>query len=264
MQVPGSKKKRNINMKIRMSIVALVMVALSGTANAQEYKVVKSTGRLEIHTGKVTVEGYSGSEIIFSSRDGKDEQDERAVGLQSINASGLTDNTGGLGINVSVKGDVVSVNQLRKTNSPDIRIQVPKGVIVSVDHESQYGGDISFKNMENEIEVSVQYNSVELENITGPLTIKAIYGHVEANFGANVKGPISIVSIYGYVDVTLPLATKANLSLDTSYGEILIHPDFKIEMSPGRGEDRVEGKLNGGGMSVDLSCNYGKVYLRKK
>jgi len=249
-------------MKIRMSIVALMIVALGGTVSAQEYKIARSTGRLEIHLGKVTVEGYNGNEIIFSSRDGKDEDDERSKGLQSINASGLTDNTG-LGINVSEKGEVVSVNQLRKTNSPDIRIQVPKGVIVSFEHESQYGGDVTFKNMENEIEVAAQYNSVELENITGPLTVKAIYGHVEANFGANVKGPISIVSVYGYVDVTLPLATKANLRLDTSYGEILIHPDFKIEMS-GRGEDRVEGKLNGGGMIVDLSCNYGKVYLRKK
>lgn len=248
-------------MKIRLSIVALVITALGGTVQAQEYKIARSTGRLEIHLGKVMVEGYSGNEIIFSSRDGKND-DERAKGLQSITASGLTDNTG-LGINVSEKGDVVSVNQLRKTNSPDIRIQVPRGIIVAFAHESQYGGDVIFRNMENEIEVSAQYNSVEMENITGPLTVKVIYGHVEANFGANVKGPVSIVSIYGYVDVTLPLATKANLSLDTSYGEILIHPDFKIEMS-GRGEDRVEGKLNGGGMRIDLSCNYGKVYLRKK
>jgi hypothetical protein len=249
-------------MKIRMFIVALVSTALAGAVHAQEYKVAKSTGRLEINIGKVTVEGYSGNEIIFSSLDSDNDKDERANGLQSINPSGLTDNTG-LGIHVSEKGDVVTVSQLRRTNSPDIRIKVPKAIIVAFSHTSQYGGDAIFKNMENEIEVSVQYNSVEMENITGPLTVKAIYGHVEANFGANVKGPISIVSVYGYVDVALPLATKANLSLDTSYGEIFVHPDFKIEMA-GRGEDRVEGKLNGGGMTIDLSCNYGKVYLRKK
>jgi len=250
-------------MKIRTFIVAVVSTALGSAVHAQEYKVAKSTGRLEIHLGKVSVEGYNGNEIIFSSLDGRDDKDERANGLQSITASGLTDNTGGLGINVSEKGDVVTVSQLRKTNSPDIRIQVPKGVIVAFEHSSQYGGDARFRNMENEIEVSAQYNSVELENITGPLTVKAIYGHVEASFGPNVKGPISIVSIYGYVDVSLPVATKANLSLDTSYGEIFVHPDFKIEMT-GRGGDRVAGKINGGGMTIDLSCNYGKVYLRKK
>lgn len=249
-------------MKIRVLIVALVSMALGGALQAQEYKVAKSSGRLEIHTGKVTVEGYSGNEIIFSSRDGNDKDDERAKGLQTITASGLTDNTG-LGINVTEKGDVISVNQLKRTNSPDIRIQVPKGVIVAFEHSSQYGGEATFKNMENEIEVSAQYNSIELDNITGPLTVKAIYGHVEASFGANVKGPISIVSVYGYVDVALPVTTKANLKMDTSYGELFISPDFKIEMS-GKDEDRVTGKINGGGMNIDLACNYGKVYLRKK
>ena len=65
------------------------------------------------------------------------------------------------------------------------------------------------------------------------------------------------------VRVAIPSTTKANLRLDTSYGEIFVSPDFKIEMQ-GRDEDRVEGKINGGGMNIDLTCNYGKVYLRKK
>jgi hypothetical protein len=105
---------------------------------------------------------------------------------------------------------------------------------------------------------------VELENITGPLTAKSIYGHIEASFGANVKGPISVVSVYGYVDVALPVATKANLRLDTSYGEIFVAPDFNLAVAGRDGEDRVQGKINGGGTNIDLSCNYGKVYLRKK
>ena len=144
---------------------------------------------------------------------------------------------------------------------------MPKGVIVSFSHESQYGGTASFKNMENEIEVSAQYNSVEMDNCSGPVTVKTIYGHVEAVFNPNSKGPISIVSVYGYVDVTLPPATKANIKMSTSYGEIYAASDFKIEMDgPGdrsREGDRVSGKINGGGMNIDLACNYGKVYLRK-
>jgi hypothetical protein len=247
---------------MKMFIIAFVLSSLTTAVSAQEFKISRSTGRLEIHTGRVTVEGYTGNEIIFTSRDRDSDDDERARDLQSINASGLTDNTK-LGINVTEKGDVVVVSQLRRTKSPDIRIQVPKGIIVAFEHTSQYGGEAVFKNMENEIEVSVQYNSVEFENITGPLTVKAIYGSVDATFGANVKGPISIVSVYGHVDVALPVTTKANLRLDTSYGEIFMSPEFKIEMS-GHDEDRVEGKINGGGMNIDLTCNYGKVYLRKK
>jgi predicted membrane protein len=153
-------------------------------------------------------------------------------------------------------------------NSPRIKIQVPKGVIVYYEHESQYGGEVKLKDLENEIEVSANYNSVELENVTGPMTVKSVYGHVEAVLGGNLKSPISIVSVYGYVDVTMPLATKADLKMSTSYGELYAASDFKIEYEKQgdmqRYDDKVTGKINGGGIKIDLSSNYGKVYLRKK
>jgi len=235
---------------------------------AQEFKVAKNTGRLEVHLGRVLIEGYNGNEIIFSSEDYKDGKDKRAEGLKAINGLGLDDNTG-LGINVKESGGALVVQQLKKINSPDIKIQVPKGVIVSFEHDSQYGGTVVLRNMENEIEVAAQYNSVEMENVTGPMTVKSIYGHVEANFNTTIKSPISIVSVYGYVDITIPTATKAALRMDTSYGEILVAPDLKIEVersgSMVKYNGRVEGKLNGGGpLNIDLSSNYGKIYLRNK
>ena len=251
----------------RILLVIGILVAMICVAAAQEFKIAKSTGRLEIHLGRVEVEGYNGNEIVFSSRDRDKDEDDRAKGLRAINGSGLEDNTG-LGINVTDKGNVIEVYQLKKMNSPEIKILVPKGVIVSYEHSSQYGGDASFKNLENEIEISTHYNSVELENVTGPLTAKVIYGHIEVSFNQNVKGPLSLVSIYGYVDVTLPSVTKANLKLSTSYGEIFVAPEFKIEIDKDgemvRYSDKVNGKINGGGMNIDLRSDYGKVYLRKK
>lgn len=253
-------------MKKKIVLLAWALM-IAGWASAQDYKIAKSSGRLEINIGKVTVESTPGNEIIFSSLENSREKDERAAGLRSISGSGLEDNTG-LGINVTDKDGVVTVRQLKKMNSPEIKIQVPKGVIVSYAYESQYGGDVRFKNMENEIEVAAQYNSIELENITGPLTIKSIYGHVEASFGNTVKGPISIVSVYGYVDVALPVTTKVDIKMSTSYGEIFAAPEFKIEVDKTtdmiKYSDNVTGKINGGGTKIDLSCNYGKVYLRKK
>jgi len=251
-----------------MKKLLIVLALIPWLSKAQEYKVAKNSGRLEIHLGRVLVEGYSGNEIIFSSGEGKEDKDERAEGLRAINGLGLEDNTG-LGINVEETSGVVVVRQLKKVNSPKVKILVPKNVIVSFQHDSQYGGKAEFKNMENEIEVSAQYNSIELENITGPMTVKSIYGHVEANFSSTIKSPISIVSVYGYVDITIPSITKANLKMDTSYGEIFVAPDLKFEVnregSMVRYSDRVQGKLNGGGdLNIDLSSNYGKIYLRKK
>lgn len=246
-----------------ISILLFLVAAVS--AQAQEFKISKSSGRLEIHIGRVTVEGYSGSEIIFSSRDRDKKDDDRAKGLKEINGLGLEDNTDGLGINVEEKNGIVYVRQLKKMNSPEIIIKVPKGVTIAYGFESQYGGDVIFKNVESEIEVSCNYNSVEMTNVTGPCTVKTIYGHVEAEFDQNVKGPLSIVSVYGYADVTLPLSIKANVRMSTSYGELYAASEFKMDVDRTEdNENRVNGKINGGGMQVEISSSYGKVYLRKK
>lgn len=253
-------------MKRIINISLAFIVSLPFTLLAQEYKLAKSNGRLEIKIGRVSVEGTNGNEIIFSSTDRERKEDERAKGLKEINSLGLDDNTG-LGINVEDRGGIAIVRQLKKMNSPEIKILVPKGMTISYSFDSQYGGLVAFKNIESEIEVSANYNSVELINVTGPLTVKSIYGHVEAIFDQNVKGPISIVSVYGFADVTLPTTTKASLKLSTSYGEILVAPEFKIETDRSAEDDKSErltGKLNGGGTSIAVTCNYGKVYLRKK
>lgn len=246
--------------------MGLAALCIALTANAQEFKVAKSTGKLQINIGRVTVEGHSGNEIIFSSTNKSEHKDARAEGLRAVNSLGLEDNTG-LGINVTEKDGVVQVYQLKKMNSPNIKILVPKGIILAFEHESQYGGKAIFKNIENEIEVSANYNSIELENISGPATVKTVYGSVDATFTANVKGPISIVSVYGHVDVGMPTTLKANLKMNTSYGEIFVSPEFKIEMET-KGDwvemSQVNGKINGGGISVDLRADYGKIYFRKK
>ncbi|MCE2733944.1 MAG: hypothetical protein LW821_11315 [Flammeovirgaceae bacterium] len=249
----------------KLMMIALVLVA--ATLQAQEYKVAKSSGRLELYVGKVTVEGYAGNEIVFTSKSGKSETDSRAAGLRSVNGSGLEDNTG-VGIHVAVKDNIIEVYQLKKLNHPDLKILVPKGIVVSFKHDSKYGGDAIFRNMENEIEISCQYNNIVLENITGPLTAKTLYGSIDAVFGNNVKGPISMVSVYSHIDITLPQTVKANLKMLTSYGELFMASGFpwEIVIKDGMQQwgDKVEGKLNGGGFALDLRSDYGKVYLRKK
>lgn len=238
------------------------------TAGAQQYKIAKTSGRLELNVGRITVEGTDGNEIIFTTKNGKSAKDERAEGLRAVNSLGLEDNTG-LGINVTDKGNVVEVFQLRRTEAPDIKVLVPKGIIVSFRHESQYGGTARFVNLPNEIEVSAIYNSVQLEHVTGPLTVETTYGNVTADLDGTLKDPLSIVSIYGFIDITLPQATKADVKLSTSYGEIFAAPEFNLKVAPGEGGmdvygDKVTGTINGGGIKMDLTSNYGKIYLRKK
>jgi DUF4097 and DUF4098 domain-containing protein YvlB len=116
--------------------------------------------------------------------------------------------------------------------------------------------------------VSTVHNGVVLTNVTGPLNIKTVHGDIDASLEAALKSPVNIESVHGHVDVALPLTTKANLKLSTNFGEILVDPAFKIEIEK-TGEmikysDKVSGKINGGGIEIDLSATHNNVYLRKK
>jgi len=253
--------------KILVSLI-LAFTALT-FVHAQEYKLAKSTGRLEIkEVNNVIIEGAAGNEIIFTSRDNNKEEDERAKGLRAVSGLGLEDNTG-IGLSVVDKGNVIEVQQLKKMDGPKVTIKVPKGVTVAYSHNSPYGDEIEFKNFEGEIEVSTVHNGVVLTNATGPMTVKTVHGDIDATLSPNIKNPISIVSVHGHVDVAMAVATKATLKLGTVYGAIYVDPDFKIEVErSGDGmikyTDNVNGKINGGGLDITLSSTHNNVYLRKK
>ena len=255
-------------MKRKLIIIAGWVWISLGYAAAQDFKLQKSTGRLEIkEVNEVTIEGYNGNEIVFSSRDNDRDDDNRAKGLRAISSLGLEDNTG-IGLSVVDKGNVIEVQQLKKMDGPDIKILVPKGVTVYYSHTSPYGSDVKFKNVESEIEVSTVHSGVFLDNVTGPVNVKTVHGEIEATFGANMKNPISIISVHGHVDVSMPVATKANLKLGTTWGEIFVDPDFKIDIERSgrmvKYSDNVAGKINGGGLDITLSSTHNNVYLRKK
>ncbi len=256
------------NQMKKISTLALAILITTG-AFAQEYKLAKSSGKLVIReVNQVTVEGYNGNEIIFSSIDGSREKDRRADGLRAVSGMGLEDNTG-IGLSVSDKGTTYEVYQLKKMDGPRVKIQVPKGVAVSFSHTSPYGDDVEFKNVEGEVEVSTVHNGVHLTNLTGPVNVKTVHGEIEADFNANVKGPISLISTHGLVDITIPSATKANMNMSTTWGEIFVDPAFKIEIEPKTdwvkyGSGKISGKINGGGMDITLGSTHDNIYLRKK
>ncbi|WP_314243111.1 DUF4097 family beta strand repeat-containing protein [Empedobacter tilapiae] len=231
----------------------------------QSYKLSVNKGKLKIDLGRTTIEGYDGKEIIFSKKQTSKKVDERAKGLRAINANGLDDNTG-LGINVVEKNGIVEVVQLNRITPPNISIKVPKAMLIYFDHQSQFGSTVTLRNLENEIEVSTSYNSIVLENVTGPATVNSIYGNIDAKFSQNVKGPLSVVSIYGRVDVTIPKTVKANVKASTSYGEILVAPELPLKMESKSGmiryNDQLNATLNEGGTGFTFRSDYGKIYLR--
>ena len=244
-------------------------ILISGFVSAQEYKLAKSTGKLIIKDlNHVTIEGSTGNEIIFTSLDGARDKDDRAKGLRAVSNMGLEDNTG-VGLAVLDKGTTYEVYQLKKMDGPRVKISVPKGVSIYISHSSPYGEDIRLKNIEGEIETSTVHNGVHLENVTGPMTIKTVHGEIEADFSAGIKSPIVLSSQHGLVDLTLPATIKATMSMKTNFGEIFVDPAFKLEVETSGdmvkySSNKVSGKINGGGIDIQLNSTHNNIYLRKK
>ncbi len=255
-------------MKKKILTMAMALMAMS-VLHAQEYKLAKSTGKLIIKgVDRVSIEGTSGNEIIFSSADGSREKDHRADGLRAVSSMGLEDNTG-IGLAVQDKGTTYEVYQLKKMDGPRVKILVPKGISIYYDHSSPHGSDVTFKNLEGEIETSTVHNGVHLNNVTGPLNIKTVHGEIEADFSAGMKSPILLSSTHGLVDVTIPASLKVTMNMSTSWGEIFVDPAFKLEIEPKSdwvkyGSNKVNGKINGGGLDLTLSSTHNNIYLRKK
>lgn len=211
-------------------ILLFTLLTLCTSAWAQkEYRLAKASGRLNLNLNGAVVEGYDGNDIIFSIQKGEDEVvDERAKGLKSISGSGYIDNTG-LGIDVTPNGQDINVNIVGRKLKGILNIKVPQNVKISFSYNSSmYHDEVILRNLKNEIEVSTTYNKIKLENNSGPMNIKTVYGSIDASFEGAIKGPVSIISVYNYVDVTLPLATKANVELGTSYGKLYAADEFKI------------------------------------
>lgn len=211
-------------------IVLFSLLAVTLSASAQkEYKLSKSAGQLNINVSGAVIEGYNGNEIVFSIPTRKTEVvDERAKGLRVITGSGFVDNTG-LGIDVTEKGSEITVNTVDKNLEGILTIKVPQNIKVKFSNQSNmYHNDLILKNLKNEIEISTSYNKIKLENNSGPMSIKSLFGDIDATFQNEIKGPVSIVSVYGHVDVLLPTSIKANVELSSGYGKLYAADELKI------------------------------------
>lgn len=188
--------------------------------------------------------------------------------LRVLSATGVKDNTGfGLSLKENEKGEVEIV-QIANKSTKRIHIKIPKEMVVKVKYDKMTGERIKIKNTSNELEVSVTNNDIYLENISGPTTVKTIYGDVEGSISPYSKGPISIIAMYQDVDLTLPKTLKANLTLAAPYGDVMADQELNFDIEPSNKENNgwlnetIKGKLNGGGLTIDIKCNYGKIMLR--
>ena len=251
-----------------LAIITLPFLIYSTTILGQEYKVDLSSGKVKIReVNKVSIVGHDENSLVVSTRHHKNGEQERARGLKAINSLGLEDNSG-LGLSVVKSGDEVEIRPILRNSDNRYTIYVPKNVAIFYEHSSHNGEDLRVKNVQSELDVTVKFNSVYLEDVSGPMTINTVHGKVEAAFSqVSQQNAISIVSAHGLIDVALPSDTKAKLRLKSRHGEIFSDMDIDYEVTSDLrkiGAGDITGSINGGGVDIHLSSNHSNIYLRTK
>ncbi len=267
-------------MKIYLQKIVPIIISLFLLSSAygqhqslKEHKVSMTSGTIEIYgVDEIIIEGYAGSEVVFSTYVDDPEESERSMGLRVLNSGGLDDNTG-LGVSVNKNGSTLSVDQINTNcDCAELKVMVPHGINILFQHRNHNGESILIKNIRSEVEITTNYHDIELDNVTGPMAIKTVYGKIEGNFTSlSQKGSISIYSVYDLVDITIPKNAKADLTVNTPYGNVYSNADIDITMqrsksnnSCGSGEGgAIEGTLNGGGVDLSIKSSYEDVYLRQ-
>ena len=213
----------------------------------------------------VIIERHAGKDVLVT-QDGHRSLPEKAKGLRSLTSAG-EDNTG-LGLEIKESNNIIEIAEAAKQGGT-CRVMVPDNMNIQVLYRSPHSGDLTLRNIAGEIEINGGYADITLEEITGPAVVNTTGGEVEVRFTkVNQKSPISISSTGGDVDVTLPGDTPANLRLNTVGGEI--YSDLKLETEKKDGLERfggreaISGKLNGGGVQIDLRSVGGTIYLRNR
>lgn len=256
-----------------------MLVFLAGSqAFSQEYKISKNSGKLILNLRHAVLTGYEGQELVFINQTTADRLDERSKGLKPLKPAGLEDNTGiGLHLNVNEADQVITVDMVDGVSRDLIEIKVPHGIsLVTVNpgvntalpsaflREDQ---PITARSLKCVLEISNR-GDVILENNTGPLNVITYQGNIEARFGPVIEGPISLITSSGYIDVTVPASLRATTDLTTGTGNFFAAEELNIiPIEDDRNQynvmgKRIIGKINDGGLHLNLKSTRGDIYLR--
>ena len=246
-----------------------IALFFAGVSRAQEFKIQVENNKdgkliLDDFNGELPIEGYTGTEIVVSAASGRFEAPEQAKGLKPIYAAG-TDNTG-IGLYMEKNGNRITLRCLLPFGKRgNYRIRVPENLALEIERDCAGSGETIISNVKNEIDFK-GCHSIELKNVTGPLVLSTISGHVNVVFTELSKDKsISIASVSGEVDVTLPAKAGFNLEMGTVSGNM--YSDFDLQTGNDDmhrvGGGSLHAHVNGGGVDVKLTSISSNIYLRK-
>lgn len=200
--------------------------------------------------------------LIKASENYRNPNMEKSKGLKNIIGRG-NDNTN-YGVEVVKEGTTLMVKGLRERRASNLVIHLPKNIDMSV--KSLANNEIRIDEINAEIEVINHHGATVLNNITGPIVAENGNGNMTVIFSSlNQSYPMSIIADNGDIDISMPSNASTTISAKTPRGEF--YSDFDIDLinenTVRKNIRSVKGKINKGGVEINIQNLKGNIYLRQ-
>ena len=139
-------------------------------------------------------------------------------------------------------------------------VRAPKNAVVNVTNTN---GQVVVNALAGRVVASTTNGAVKGTNLTGGVDGRTTNGSVSIEMASVGPDPVSLETTNGSVTLMLPEKAKATVSASVTNGGISVGALDNFEVTE-KSRRRLEGRLNGGGTSVELRTTNGGIRLRSR
>ncbi|PYR00768.1 MAG: hypothetical protein DMF97_08930 [Acidobacteria bacterium] len=139
-------------------------------------------------------------------------------------------------------------------------VRAPKNAFVNV---ANTNGQVALTGLAGKVIAHTTNGGVTARGLTGGVEARSTNGVVNIYLASVGSERISAKTTNGAVVVSLPESVKADVTASWTNGGIKVAPELKVEETE-RSRRRFEGRLNGGGTSIELQTTNGGIRLRPR
>ncbi len=224
--------------------------------------------KVSLHNGSISVEGYSGKEVMVTMVIHEKEQPTSGTksGLKRIPNTSRD-------FSVTEEGNVVRISAGNKKRT-NFEVKVPEDFSLSV--STHHNGDIKVSNLNGVFELSGHHGGIELFDVEGSAIADTHHGDITATFKAIKQNtPMAFSTYHGDIDISYPAQVNASTKIRSERGDI--YTDFELETKNSFKTQRIESKsktkiainewiyakIGNGGAEYMFTTHHGDVILRK-
>lgn len=207
--------------------------------------------------GKIEIEGTDGSTVEVKA-------EKIARGATDTAARELLPR---IVIKEDIKPDRVSLETERMSGimigaAFEVRyhVRAPKNAVVNITNTN---GQVALAALTGKVKAQTTNGGVNGRNLTGGVDARSTNGGVTIDMASIGPDSISLRTTNGGVTLTLPDGAKANLTASCTNGGINVSALDNLEISE-QSRRRLEGRLNGGGTSIEVRTTNGGIRVRPR